>query len=81
MGINFFKGKVGGLGMLPGDQLWVLAYDMEVGNNIESRISEFIRVLLPLIFTTLSCIPNCNYCWVLDDPLHGNCIEALSDRI
>lgn len=35
MGINFFKGKVGGLDMLPGDKLRVNAYDMEGAQNIE----------------------------------------------
>ncbi|WP_028580856.1 CoB--CoM heterodisulfide reductase iron-sulfur subunit A family protein [Desulfogranum japonicum] len=35
MGINFFKGKVGGLEMLPEDKLRVLAYDMESATNIE----------------------------------------------
>jgi len=35
MGINFFKGKVGGLEMLPDDKLRVLAYDMESASNIE----------------------------------------------
>jgi len=35
MGINFFKGKVGGLEILPGDHLRVLAYDMEAGQSIE----------------------------------------------
>ncbi len=31
MGVNVFKGKVGGLDMLPGDKLRVNAYDMESG--------------------------------------------------
>ncbi len=35
MGINFFKGKVGGLDMLAGDKLRVNAYDMENGETIE----------------------------------------------
>ena len=35
MGINFFKGKVGGLELLPEDKLRVLAYDMEGGEKIE----------------------------------------------
>ena len=35
MGINFFKGKVGGLEMLPNDRLRVLAYDMEAATSIE----------------------------------------------
>lgn len=35
MGINFFRGKVGGLEILPGDRLRVLAYDMEAATNIE----------------------------------------------
>ncbi|MDR3089635.1 MAG: CoB--CoM heterodisulfide reductase iron-sulfur subunit A family protein [Desulfobulbaceae bacterium] len=35
MGINIFKGKVGGLEMLPGDKLRVLAYDMEGATPIE----------------------------------------------
>jgi heterodisulfide reductase subunit A len=35
MGINIFKGKVGGLEILPGDRLRVLAYDMEMGTPIE----------------------------------------------
>ena len=35
MGINFFKGKVGGLEKLPGDRLRVLAYDMELADRIE----------------------------------------------
>ncbi|WP_028583864.1 CoB--CoM heterodisulfide reductase iron-sulfur subunit A family protein [Desulfogranum mediterraneum] len=35
MGINFFKGKVGGLEMLPEDKLRVLAYDMESAESIE----------------------------------------------
>ncbi|HCO12133.1 MAG TPA: disulfide reductase, partial [Desulfonauticus sp.] len=35
MGINIFKGKVGGLEILPGDRLRVLAYDMEQCTPIE----------------------------------------------
>jgi heterodisulfide reductase subunit A len=35
MGINFFKGKVGGLETLSDDKLRVLAYDMESATNIE----------------------------------------------
>jgi len=35
MGINFFKGKVGGLEILPGDKLRVLAFDMEGASSIE----------------------------------------------
>lgn len=35
MGINFFKGKVGGLDLLTDEKLRVNAYDMEAGNNIE----------------------------------------------
>ncbi|MDK2922528.1 MAG: heterodisulfide reductase subunit, partial [Desulfonauticus sp.] len=35
MGINIFKGKVGGLEILPGDRLRVLAYDMEQNTPIE----------------------------------------------
>lgn len=35
MGINFFKGKVGGLEVLPGENLRVLAYDMESATPIE----------------------------------------------
>ena len=35
MGINFFKGKVGGLEMLPGEKLRVMAYDMESSTPIE----------------------------------------------
>ena len=35
MGINFFKGKVGGLEILPGDKLRVLAFDMESASSIE----------------------------------------------
>jgi heterodisulfide reductase subunit A len=35
LGINFFRGKVGGLEILPGDKLRVLAYDGESSTNIE----------------------------------------------
>nr|WP_320191350.1 CoB--CoM heterodisulfide reductase iron-sulfur subunit A family protein [uncultured Desulfobacter sp.] len=35
MGINIFKGKVGGLEVLPGENLRVLAYDMESATPIE----------------------------------------------
>ncbi|MGI6656719.1 MAG: 4Fe-4S binding protein [Desulfobulbus sp.] len=35
MGINIFKGKVGGLGMVPGDKLRVLTHDMVSGSSVE----------------------------------------------
>jgi len=57
MGINFFKGKVGGLEMLPDDKLRVLAYDMESGENIE-YVSDLVvlatAVELPADATTLA---------------------------
>ncbi|SDN85565.1 heterodisulfide reductase subunit A [Desulfonauticus submarinus] len=35
MGINIFRGKVGGLEALPGDKLRVMAYDLEAGTPLE----------------------------------------------
>ncbi|WP_310600122.1 CoB--CoM heterodisulfide reductase iron-sulfur subunit A family protein [Desulfobulbus sp.] len=35
LGINFFRGKVGGMELLPGEKLRVLAYDGDTASNIE----------------------------------------------
>ncbi|MBU0994280.1 MAG: CoB--CoM heterodisulfide reductase iron-sulfur subunit A family protein [Proteobacteria bacterium] len=35
MGITFVKGKVGGMEILPADQVRVLGYDVDLGSNIE----------------------------------------------
>ncbi len=35
LGINFVKGKAGGIEMLPNDQLRVMGYDVDLGSNIE----------------------------------------------
>ena len=57
MGINIFKGKVGGLEVLPGENLRVLAYDMESATPIDYESDLVIlatAIELPESATTLA---------------------------